>query len=203
MDPAERDANGAQLRLRISWPCDAESRIGFLGTYPPRRCGIATFTRDLADGMQSAERARQGAGGRRHRAGRAATSIREAVEYEIQQGTKGDYARAAELVNYKDVRWVSVQHEYGIFGGDDGAYVLDFLGALRVPAVVTLHTVLQNPSPSQRAIVQKMADSGARLVVMSGVAADLLAQRYDLRGASGPHHSARDPRHGAARSGPS
>lgn len=106
----------------------------------------------------------------------------EGVEYEIRQGTKADYARAAELVNYKDVRWVSLQHEYGIFGGDDGAYVLDFLGALRVPAVVTLHTVLDNPSDSQRSIVQRMAKA-AVLVVMSNVAADLLARRYDLRGA--------------------
>ena len=135
---------------------DSEVRVGFLGTYPPRRCGIATFTRDLATGMQSAEArvkalavAITEAGGRHE--------YPEEVEYEIRQGTKGDYARAAELVNYKDVRWVSIQHEYGIFGGDDGAYVLDFLDALRVPAVVTLHTVLQSPSPSQRAIVQKMA----------------------------------------------
>jgi glycosyltransferase involved in cell wall biosynthesis len=101
------------------------------------------------------------------------------VEYEIRQGTKSNYARAAELVNYKDVGWVSLQHEYGIYGGDDGAYVLDFLGALRVPAAVTLHTVLDTPSPSQRAIVQKMAKA-AVLVVMSQVAADLLARRYDL-----------------------
>ncbi len=104
------------------------------------------------------------------------------VEYEVRQGTKGDYARAAELVNYKDVRWVSVQHEYGIFGGDDGAYILDFLDALRVPAVVTLHTVLDKPSESQRTIVQKMAKA-ANLVVMSQVALDLLARRYDLGGA--------------------
>ena len=104
------------------------------------------------------------------------------VGYEIRQGTKGDYARAAELVNYKDVRWLSLQHEYGIFGGDDGAYILDFLSALRVPAVVTLHTVLENPSDSQRTIVQKMAKA-ARLVVMSKIASDLLARRYDLRGA--------------------
>jgi glycosyltransferase involved in cell wall biosynthesis len=101
------------------------------------------------------------------------------VEYEIRQGTKSNYARAAELVNYKAVRWVSLQHEYGIYGGDDGAYVLDFLGALRVPAAVTLHTVLDTPSPSQRAIVQKMAKA-AVLVVMSQVAADLLARRYEL-----------------------
>ena len=150
-------ASDSELQLGV----DSEMRVGFLGTYPPRRCGIATFTRDLATGMQSADArvkamavAVTEAGGRHE--------YPEAVEYEIQQGTKGDYARAAEFVNYNDVRWVSIQHEYGIFGGDDGAYMLDFLDALRVPAVVTLHTVLQNPSPSQRAIVQKMAATAAR-----------------------------------------
>ncbi len=101
------------------------------------------------------------------------------VEYDIRQGTKSNYARAAELVNYKAVRWASLQHEYGIFGGEDGAYILDFLGALRLPAAVTLHTVLQTPSVSQRAIVQKMAKA-AVLVVMSQVAADLLAESYEL-----------------------
>src|SRR4029077_707995 len=143
-------------------------------------CGIATFTRDLADGMKAAS----------DRVRAMAVAVTDTngpyeypaeVEYEIRQGTKGDYARAAELVNYKDVRWVSIQHEYGIFGGDDGAYVLDFLGALHLPAIVTLHTVLENPSDSQRTIVQKMAKA-AVLVVMSQVAADLLARRYDVRG---------------------
>lgn len=160
---------------------EPDLRIAFLGTYPPRRCGIATFTRDLAAGMKaSSGRVRAmvvavtDAGGQ--------YGYPEEVEYEIRQGTRGDYARAAELVNYKDVRWVSLQHEYGIFGGDDGAYVLDFLGALHVPAIVTLHTVLENPSDSQRTIVQKMAKA-AVIVVMSGVAADLLARRYDVRGA--------------------
>jgi glycosyltransferase involved in cell wall biosynthesis len=158
---------------------DSDLRIAFLGTYPPRRCGIATFTRDLAVGMKTASHAVQPlAIAVKDAGGQYAYSAE--VEYEIRQGTKGDYARAAELVNYKNVRWVSLQHEYGIFGGDDGAYVLDFLGALRVPAIATLHTVLDNPSDSQRTIVQKMAKA-AVLVVMSRVAADLLVRRYDLR----------------------
>jgi glycosyltransferase involved in cell wall biosynthesis len=157
---------------------DPPLRIGFVGTYPPRRCGIATFTRDLAAGIQSAN----------EHVDPLVIAITDAgseyeypveVEYELRQGTKADYARAAELVNYKAVRWVSLQHEYGIFGGDSGAYVLDFLSALRLPAAVTLHTVLDRPSPLQRSIVQNMAKV-ARLVVMSGVAADLLARRYDL-----------------------
>jgi glycosyltransferase involved in cell wall biosynthesis len=160
---------------------EADLRIAFLGTYPPRRCGIATFTRDLAAGMRAADEsvrplavAVTDPGGD--------YEYPDEVEYEIRQGTKGDYARAAELVNYKDVRWVSLQHEYGIFGGDDGAYILDFLGALHVPAVATLHTVLQQPSASQRTIVQRMAKL-ATLVVMSQVAADLLGRCYGLDGA--------------------
>jgi len=158
---------------------ESDIRIGFVGTYPPRRCGIATFTRDLAAGMRSAD----------ERVDPLVIAVTDAgsdyeypreVAYELRQGTKGNYARAAELVNYKAVRWVSLQHEYGIFGGDDGAYILDFLSALRLPAAVTLHTVLDRPSPSQRSIVRSMAKV-ARIVVMSGVAADLLARRYDLR----------------------
>jgi len=160
---------------------DLDPRIAFLGTYPPRRCGIATFTRDLAAGMTAAnERVKPLVVAVNDEAG--PYDYPEEVEYQIRQGTKGDYARAAELVNYKDVRWVSLQHEYGIFGGDDGSYVLDFLSALRVPAMVTLHTVLDHPSESQRMIVQRMARA-AVIVVMSAVAEDLLARRYDVRGA--------------------
>jgi glycosyltransferase involved in cell wall biosynthesis len=177
VDPAEEDTMDARAGRRMSEP---DRRIALVGTYPPRRCGIATFTRDLAAGLGAADGhvrpmavAVTDAGG--------PYEYPEEVGYEIRQGTKGDYARAAELINYKDVQWVSLQHEYGIFGGDDGAYILDLLSSLRVPSVVTLHTVLESPSDSQRTIVQKMAKV-ARLVVMSHVASDLLARRYGLRG---------------------
>lgn len=160
---------------------EPDLHVAFVGTYPPRRCGIATFTHDLAAGMSAASaRVRPLAIAVTDESGDYDYPVE--VGYEIRQGTKGDYARAAELINYKDVRWLSLQHEYGIFGGDDGAYVLDLLSALRLPAVVTLHTVLDRPSESQRKIVQKMAKS-APLVVMSCVAADLLARRYDIQGA--------------------
>ncbi len=102
------------------------------------------------------------------------------VKYEIRQGSKGDYARAAEFVNYSEAQLVSIQHEYGIFGGDDGSYILDFLSALRVPSVTTLHTVLERPSDMQKAIVREMAKQCASLVVMSRVARDLLSSSYGL-----------------------
>ncbi len=104
----------------------------------------------------------------------------ERVRFEIRQGIKGDYARAAEFINDSDIRLVTIQHEYGIFGGDDGAHILDFLTHLRKPAVVTLHTVLDRPTVSKRRIVQNMAERCQRLVVMSHLALDLLERSYDI-----------------------
>jgi glycosyltransferase involved in cell wall biosynthesis len=157
--------------------------MAFVGTYPPRRCGIATFTHDLTEAVIS-------------QSGQATPMVLALtdpegeyaypaeVAHEIRHGAKGDYARAAELVSYSDVRVALLQHEYGIFGGDDGSYVLDFLAPLRVPSIATLHTVLKRPSASQRSIVQQMATHCARLVVMSQVAKDLLATSYGVHGPS-------------------
>ncbi len=160
----------------------SETRIAFVGSYPPRRCGIATFTRDLEHAVASAgEHVRTMALAMTDPGGQY--EYPENVKYEIRQAVKGDYSRAAEFVNYSGVGLVSIQHEYGIFGGDDGAYILDFLSALRVPAMATLHTVLKSPSASQRTIVQRLSKECAGLVVMSRVAADLLKSSY---GVSGP-----------------
>ncbi len=158
---------------------DSSLPIAFVGTYPPRRCGIATFTRDLSAAVGAASDrvlpiaiAVSDPGGQYEYAGE--------VKYEIRQAVKADYARAAEFVNYSDVRLLSIQHEHGIFGGDDGAYILDLLTALRTPTIATLHTVLKRPSDSQRAIIQKMSWQCARLVVMSKVAAELLGASYGV-----------------------
>ena len=171
------DDGTSSLRLI---PGGAGVRIAFLGTYPPRRCGIATFTRDLSRAMAADERALPMTLAVTDPGGQY--DYPDDVRYEIRQSVRGDYARAAEFVNYSDVRLVSVQHEHGIFGGDDGAYILDFLAALRVPAMATLHTVLREPSESQRAIVQQMARQCAALVVMSKVAQQLLASSYGVSG---------------------
>ena len=90
--------------------------LAFIGTYPPRRCGIATFTRDLSQAVGQRARpmviAVTDAGGQ--------YEYPAEVKYEVRQALRADYVRAAELINYSDVQLVSVQHEYGIFGGDDG-----------------------------------------------------------------------------------
>ncbi len=154
--------------------------IAFVGTYPPRRCGIATFTRDLSDAVIAADRRVRATVLAMSDAGRI-DPYPQRVRLEIRKEIKDDYARAAEFVNSSDTRLVSIQHEYGIFGGEDGSYILDFfLTRLREPAIVTLHTVLERPTLSQRAIVQGMAERCERLVVMSELALDLLKKSYDI-----------------------
>jgi glycosyltransferase involved in cell wall biosynthesis len=159
--------------------------VAFLGTYEPRRCGIASFTGDLS-------RAVAGPANPIARVAPTILAVTEPsghyqyppeVKFELRQNVKADYLSAAEFVNFSHIRLVSIQHEYGIFGGDDGGYILDFVHALRVPAIVTLHTVLKHPSENQRRIVQTLAAKCAGIIVMSQVACDLLASSYGVQGA--------------------
>jgi glycosyltransferase involved in cell wall biosynthesis len=145
-------------------------RPAFVATYPPRRCGIATFTSDLA----------AVSGGREiavlHPASDRNEYPRE-VRHVIRKEERGDYLRTASDLNHS-VDVVSVQHEYGIWGGEDGESVLDFVRALRVPAVVTMHTVLRNPTPHQRSVLARLAALAEASVVMSRCAATLLISEY-------------------------
>ena len=101
------------------------------------------------------------------------------VQHRIRQDEPGDYLRTArDLARCVDV--VSIQHEYGIWGGEDGEWVLDFVRALGRPAVATLHTVLRDPTDRQRAILSELVDRVEATVVMSRSAADLLATSYGV-----------------------
>src|SRR4029078_352319 len=105
-DISARSTERSSLRAPDADAGESKVYVAFLGTYPPRRCGIATFTRDLAAGMKAAsDRVGVMAGALADPSGEY--EYPEEVAYEIRQGTKGDYPRAAELLNYKDVRWVS------------------------------------------------------------------------------------------------
>ena len=151
----------------------------FVSTYPPRLCGIATFTRDLSHAVAAADR-KVGTTILAMTDGADPQAFPECVRFEIRRGVKDDYASAADFVNYSNIRLVSIQHEYGIFGGDDGAHILDFLARIRVPSIATLHTVLKSPSRMQRAIVKEIAQRCGRLVVMSKIGLRLLAESYDV-----------------------
>jgi len=95
----------------------------------------------------------------------------------VRKDERDDYLRTARALN-RSVDIVSIQHEYGIWGGEDGDCVLDFAEALRVPAVVTMHTVLRDPRPHQRSVLTRLAAIAEASVVMSRAAANLLIREY-------------------------
>ncbi|WP_405283026.1 glycosyltransferase family 4 protein [Gaopeijia maritima] len=154
-------------------------RLAYLGTYPPRRCGIGTFTRDLAEAVAGR---RDGSSYQILATTDAAGPYEypDAVRFQLRQGEKQDYIRAADHVNFSDTRLVSVQHEFGIYGGDDGSHVLAFLSRLDKPVVATLHTVLREPSASQRSLVRAMAERCDGIVVMNALAADVLEESHGV-----------------------
>lgn len=147
------------------------ARIAFVSTYPPRRCGIATFTADLGRAVGSREIVAL-------RGPDETGPLGHLVHHVIRTDVRADYARAGRALGECGVKAVSVQHEYGIWGPDDGEGILDFLGALSMPAVATLHTVLRHPSAPQRRIMQGILDSTAAVVVMSRAAATILGDHY-------------------------
>jgi glycosyltransferase involved in cell wall biosynthesis len=147
--------------------------IAMLGNHLPRQCGIATFTTDLSDAISS-----EFAGiecfvlamndtGRRY-------AYPAQVRFELAEANIASYRRAADFLNVSQVDLVSVQHEYGIFGGKAGSHVFALLRDLRMPIVTTLHTILAEPNPWQRAAMDELTQISERLVVMSAHGAKLL-----------------------------
>ena len=102
------------------------------------------------------------------------------VRHRIRRDVLADYLRVARTLDEGRVDVVSIQHEYGIWGGDDGGYVLDFVRALQTPAVATLHTVLRNPTPAQRRVLVELVSAARATVVMSRSAASLLTRAYGV-----------------------
>jgi glycosyltransferase involved in cell wall biosynthesis len=145
----------------------------FVATYPPRRCGIATFTRDLASATGEHEIAVL------HPPDGPEIYPIE-VRHRIRRDVREDYVRVAKSLNRSNARVISIQHEYGIWGGVDGESVLDFVGALTKPVVSTLHTVPQDPSSGQRRVLKGLINASAATVVMARSAAALLGRVYGV-----------------------
>jgi glycosyltransferase involved in cell wall biosynthesis len=165
------------------YPCSFQvkemKRFAILGNHLPRHCGIATFTTHLADGLATARPdvdvfvVAMNDAGRRH-------AYPSRVRFEIAESDLDSYRRAADFLNVNQVDVLSVQHEYGIFGGRAGVHLLALLRELRMPIVTTLHTVLSTPNSAQRAVLDELARLSDRLVVMSESGADLLKRVHDI-----------------------
>ncbi|MBU0550121.1 glycosyltransferase family 4 protein [Myxococcota bacterium] len=155
------------------------NRIAFLGDYPPRLCGIATFTKDLCEAIASAApNADCLVAAVNDRPEGYAYPAR--VRLELQERELDSYRRAADFLNFNNVDVLCVQHEFGIYGGSAGSHLLALLKEVRMPVVTTLHTVLQDPTPSQRKVMMDLAARSDRLVVMAHKGAEILRETYSV-----------------------
>lgn len=147
--------------------------VGFLSTYPPTPCGLATFTVALADGLSAAGHdvsVVRVADGSRSRSGR--------VIGELANGSTASVAACPDLLNQSDI--AVIQHDYGIYGGADGDEVVDIIGGLDIPSIVVVHTVPSEPSPNQRAVLESVVALADRVVVMSEAANQRLCGGFDV-----------------------
>src|SRR5437867_8034519 len=152
-------------------------RIGFIGNYSPRQCGIATFTTDLCEAI-AAEYAETTCIALPVNDIEIGYAYPNRVRFELTEKDINSYLRAADFLHTNNVDLVCLQHEYGIFGGRAGSHILPLLRELRMPIVTTLHTILQNPNPDQRRALEEVAALSDRLVVMSERGAEFLQEIY-------------------------
>ena len=159
------------------------NNVFFLSSYPPRHCGIATFTADVLDAVRPFCQ----------HTGVIAMDDNfdpmddspylydQDVVYQIPEKNFGAYRRAAEWVNGQDVDLVHLQHEFSLFGGNYGNWVLTFLDELRKPCVATLHTVPLNPIDDLGHIVYEIGRKADRVIVMSPISVDILQRFYSVK----------------------
>ncbi len=148
-------------------------RVALIGNHLPRRCGIATFTHDLHRALATARPNLDTCVVAMTDPGRT-YDYPPSVRFQIHDETIADYGQAAEFLNNVGFDVVSLQHEYGIFGGEAGGNIVELLSRLEMPIVTTLHTVLPQPTPTQRGAMCRIIDASTKIVVMSEKAHEFL-----------------------------
>lgn len=156
---------------------DSVQKIAFISDYPPRRCGIATFTQDLRNATYS----------QYPHTDTFIISINDTAEgynyppevrFEIQQNDPSTYRNAADYLNFNPTDIVSVQHEFGIFGGPAGSYLLSLLRDIKIPIVTTFHTILKNPDVDQMKVMKELIRLSSRYIVMTETGKEFLQEIY-------------------------
>jgi len=151
----------------------------FLGSFPPRECGIATFTKDVVDSfdLQSAMKSEIIAidepGGEDRTYGPEVVAC-------LSQDDRSSYGDIAHIINAHPCEAVNIQHEYGLFGGEDGEWIIDLISAVRKPVIVSLHTVLPEPSPNHLRVARAICATASAIVVLSETGRSILISRYNV-----------------------
>lgn len=151
--------------------------IAFLSTYPPRECGLATFTQDLVRELDKA--------GFLNKPKVIAVSndnynYSERVILELRQHDRESYLKTANAINNSNIELLVIEHEYGIFGGEAGEYILDLVENLQIPFITTLHTVLPSPSVKQKDILGTLGKKSAKVVTMAKNTRPILEKIYGI-----------------------
>ena len=162
--------------MRIS---SAIKHIAFLGDHLPRQCGIATFTSDICEAV-AAEFPEclcvVGAVNDRPEG----YDYPARVRFEIDEKELDSYRRAADFLNVNNVEVISLQHEFGIYGGAAGSHILTLLRDVHMPVVTTLHTVLREPDTEQRTLMRQLDELSNRFIVMAEQGKDFLKEIYGI-----------------------
>lgn len=161
-------------------------KVAYISTYPPRECGIATFNQSLIRAISAnfpdrSELAQNG----------FVVAINDSenlheyeypkeVKYVIRQNHQKDYIRAANYINTSSADVCVLEHEFGIYGGESGIYILPLLNRLEKPLISILHTILKEPSYVQKIIIREIAEQSSKIVVMSKRAVEFLVNIYDI-----------------------
>jgi glycosyltransferase involved in cell wall biosynthesis len=151
----------------------------FLGSFPPRECGIATFTKDVVESYD-----------RRYGSSSDVIAIEEPdgterayppnVVGHLIQNDRASYRETAEFVNAHSCEVLNIQHEYGLFGGEDGEWIVDLISLVKKPVVVSLHTVLPEPSEAHLRVARSICAAATAIVVLSATGAEILVARYNV-----------------------
>ena len=157
-------------------------KLAYIGTYPPRECGIGTFTKNLFNSTVTNYKSETLNEGlvialNDHE---QTYPYPEEVKLTIRQEHQRDYLKAAKFINISGADICVLEHEFGIYGGQNGAYILPLLYRLEIPLVVTLHTILKAPSYNEKAVLQEICKMAHKIVVMSHKAIEFLTTIYDV-----------------------
>ena len=162
--------------MRLS---DAINKIAFISDYPPRKCGIATFTQDLRNAFNS----------QYPHSDTFIISVNDTpegynyppeVRFEIQHNDLSSYRNAADYLNFNPADVLSVQHEFGIFGGNAGSYLLTILREIKIPIVTTFHTILKDPDKEQMKVMKDLIHLSSRMVAMTETGKEFLVNIYGV-----------------------
>jgi glycosyltransferase involved in cell wall biosynthesis len=158
--------------------------VAFVSTYPPRECGIATFTSNLTDAIFKlyGEPSEKGKDVQivALSDGDEEYNYEKEVILDIRAHNRGDYRRAADFLNFSEVDVVCIQHEFGIFGGDDGNFILSLADNLKKPIVLVLHTILDKPKENQKKVLAQLCSLSTKIVVLANKGIDLLKDIYGI-----------------------